>query len=80
MKLEIVPEVNAQDKILMENILAVGKILHKCVVRLLTVLNLSNGKGTNEITARLAIYPMTVSRKDPLPNYSDRYDVAGNMV
>jgi hypothetical protein len=62
MKPEIVPEVNAQDKILMENILASGKILHKCAVCLLTLLNLSNGKGTNEIAARLAIHPMTVSR------------------
>jgi hypothetical protein len=62
MKQEIVPEVNTQDKILMENILASGKILHKCAVRILTLLNLSNGKGTNEITARLAIHPMTVSR------------------
>jgi hypothetical protein len=48
MKPEIVPEVNAQDKILMENILASGKILHKCAVRLLTLLNLSNDKGTNK--------------------------------
>jgi hypothetical protein len=62
MKPEIVPEVNAQDKILMENILTSGKILHKCAVRILTLLNLSNGKRTNEITASLAIHPMTISR------------------
>jgi hypothetical protein len=62
MKREIVLELNAEDKTMMENILATGKILHKFAVRLLTVLNRSNGKGTNEIAAMLAIHPMAVSR------------------
>jgi predicted transcriptional regulator len=66
MKREIVPELNTVDKTLTENILAAGKILHKCAVRLLTLLNRSNGKGTNEIAAMLGIHPMTVSLKELL--------------
>jgi hypothetical protein len=62
MKREIVPELSVEDKTLMENILAAGKVFHKFAVRLLTVLNRSNGKGTNEIAAMLGIHPMTVSR------------------
>jgi hypothetical protein len=37
MKREILPELNAEDKTLVENILAAGTIKHKLAVRLLTV-------------------------------------------
>jgi transposase len=71
MKREIAPELNAEDKTLIENILAVGKIFHMFAVRLLTVLNRSNGKETNEIAAMLGIHPMTASL------YVKRYNVGG---
>jgi transposase len=71
MKQEIVPELNAEDKTLMENILAAGKIFHKFAVRILTVLNRPNGKGTNETAAMLGIHPMTVSL------YVKRYNAGG---
>jgi predicted ArsR family transcriptional regulator len=61
MKREILPVLNAEDKTLMENMLATGNIKHKFATRLLTVLNRAKGKGTNEIAAILGIHPMTVS-------------------
>jgi hypothetical protein len=39
MKREILPVLNVEDKVLMENMLAAGKIKHKFATRLLTVLN-----------------------------------------
>jgi hypothetical protein len=64
MKPEIVPELNAQDKTMMENILAAGKILHKFAVCLLTLLNRSNGKGTYGLQADKKTLSVTVPHKD----------------
>jgi transposase len=71
MKREILPALNVEDKDLMENILAAGRIKHKFAVRLLTVLNRAKGKGTNDIAAILGIHPMTVSL------YVKRYNAGG---
>jgi transposase len=61
MKREILPVLNAEDKTLMENMPAAGKIKHKFAARLLTVLHRAKGKGTNEIAAIVGIHPMTLS-------------------
>jgi transposase len=71
MKREVLPQLNAEDKNLMENILVAGKIKHKFAVRLQTVLHRANGKETNEIAKFLGIHPMTVSR------YIRRYNTSG---
>jgi transposase len=71
MKREILPVLNAEDKTLIENILAGGKINHKFATRLLTVLNRARGKGTSEIAAIVGIHPMTVSL------YVKRYNTGG---
>ncbi|MDR2630771.1 MAG: helix-turn-helix domain-containing protein [Spirochaetaceae bacterium] len=71
MKREVLPQLNAEDKDLMEHILAAGKIKHKFAVRLQTVLHRANGKGTNEIAEFLGIHPMTVSL------YVRRYTTGG---
>jgi transposase len=68
---EVLPRLNAEDKALMEQILAVGNIKHKFAVRLQTVLHRAGGKGTGDIAAFLGIHPMTVSL------YVKRYNERG---
>jgi hypothetical protein len=50
MKREVLPNLNGDDKTLMENILAAGNIKHKFAVRLQTVLHRANGRATNDIS------------------------------
>jgi len=54
------PELNAEDKALMEKLLSSGHIQHKFAVRLRTVLLRSKGKGTEEISEFLGIHPASV--------------------
>jgi transposase len=71
MSREVLPCLNAEDKDLMEKILAAGTIRHKFAVRLQAVLHRANGKGTNDIAGFLGIHPMTVSL------YVKRYNTGG---
>lgn len=73
MEREIPPVLKAEDKELMENILAAGKIKHKFAARLLTALNRAKGKRSNEIAAILGIHPMTASL------YVKRYNSGGTI-
>jgi hypothetical protein len=61
MKREMLPWLDGEDKSLMEKILAAGKIRHKFVVRIQTVLHRAGGKGTSEIAEFPGMHPMTVS-------------------
>jgi len=65
------PEINAEDKDLMEKLLNAGHIEHKYAVRLQTVLLRARDKGTNEIADFLGIHPSTVSL------YINRYNTLG---
>jgi transposase len=71
MKREVLPQLNEEDKDLLEKILGTGKIKHKFAVRIQSVLHRANGKGTNEIAEFLGIHPMTVSL------YVKRYNKGG---
>jgi transposase len=68
---EIQPELNAEDKDIMEKLLSAGQIKYKYGVRLQTVLQRANGKGTGEISDFLGIHPSTVSL------YINRYNQYG---
>jgi len=65
------PELNPEDKNLMEKLLSAGHVQHKYAVRLQTVLLRAKGKGTNEISEFLGIHPSTVGL------YINRYNKYG---
>ena len=52
---------NAEDKDIMEKLLAAGQLKHKYAVRLQTVLLRAKGKGSPDISDFLGIHPCTVS-------------------
>jgi len=68
---EVQPEINSEDKDLMEKLLPAGHIQHKYAVRLQTVLLRAKGKGTSAISEFLGIHPSTVSL------YINRYNTYG---
>jgi transposase len=68
---EIQPNINAEDKDLMEKLLSAGHIEYKYALRLQTVLLRIKGKGTQEISDFLGIHPTTVSL------YINRYNERG---
>jgi transposase len=68
---EIQPNLNAEDKDLMEKLLSAGHIEYKYALRLKTVLLRVKGKGTQEISDFLGIHPTTVSL------YINRYNEQG---
>jgi len=65
------PNLNDEDKDLMEKLLDAGQLKHKYAVRLQTVLHRAKGKGTGEISDFLGINPATV------PLYIRRYNDGG---
>jgi transposase len=65
------PNINSEDKELMEKLLAAGHIEYKYAVRLQTVLLRAKGKGTGEISDFLGIHEATVS------SYVNRYNACG---
>lgn len=65
------PNLNSEDKQLMEKLLSVGRIEHKFAVRLQTILLRAKGKGSSEIAEFLGINISTVSA------YIKRYNVCG---
>jgi transposase len=65
------PNLNAEDKDLMEKLLAAGHVQFKYAVRLQTVLLRAKGKGTSEISEFLGINQATVS------SYINRYNIYG---
>ena len=65
------PELNAEDKGLMEKLLNTGHIEYKYAVRLQTKLLRARGKGTSEIADFLGIHQSTVSL------YINRYNTCG---
>ena len=65
------PNLNDEDKDLMEKLLEAGQLKHKYAVRLQTVLHRAKGKGTGEISDFLGIDPATV------PLYIRRYNDGG---
>ena len=68
---EIQPELNKEDKDLMEKLLSAGHIEYKYAVRLQTVLLRAKGKGTAEISDFLGIHISTISL------YINRYNTYG---
>ena len=54
------PEINKEDKNLIEKLLSAGHIEYKYAVRLKTILLRAKGKGTNEISEFLGIHQSTV--------------------
>jgi transposase len=68
---EIIPQLHADDKDLIEKLLSAGQIKFKYAVRLQTILHRANGKGTNDIADFLGINPSTVSL------YVKRYNECG---
>jgi hypothetical protein len=58
---EVVPNLNKEDKELMEDILVSGKVLYKYAVRIQTVLLKDRGKRTNDTADFLNINPAAVS-------------------
>jgi len=68
---ELQPQLNLEDKILMERALAAGHIQHKYAVRLQTILLRAKGKGTGEISDFLGINQSTVGL------YINRYNNYG---
>ena len=68
---ELQPQLNPEDKLLMERALAAGHIQHKYAVRLQTVLLRAKGKGTGEISEFLGIHQSTVGL------YINRYNNYG---
>jgi transposase len=67
----IQPQLDSEDKELMEKLLAAGHIEYKYAVRLQTVLLRANGKGTGEICDFLGLHQATVS------SYINRYNAYG---
>jgi transposase len=67
----IKPQLNSEDKELMEKLLAAGHIEFKYAVRLQTVLLRAKGKGTGAICDFLGIHQATVS------SYINRYNAYG---
>jgi transposase len=65
------PNLNQEDKELMEKLLSAGHIEQKFAVRLQTVLLRARGKGTAEIADFLGMHPSTVSL------YINRYNTFG---
>jgi transposase len=65
------PNLNDEDKDLMEKLLSAGHIEHKYAERLQTVLLRARGKGTDEIADFLGIHKSTVSE------YINRYNAFG---
>ena len=65
------PNLNPEDKNLMEKLLTAGHTRHKYAVRLQTVLLRAKGKGTAEIADFLGMHPSTVS------SYINRYNTFG---
>jgi transposase len=65
------PQLNADDKDLMEKLLSAGHIAHKIAVRLQTVLLRAKGKGTGEIADFLGVHISSVSA------YINRYNTGG---
>ena len=65
------PNLNTEDKDLMEKLLTAGHIRHKYAVRLQTVLLRAKGKGTGEIAGFLGIHQSTASL------YVNRYNACG---
>jgi hypothetical protein len=61
MKREILPNLNSEDKGLMEKVLTAGDIKHKYAVRLQTVLLRANKNHTNDVAEFLGINAATVS-------------------
>jgi len=68
---ELQPQLNQEDKELMEKLLSAGHIEHKYAVRLQTLLLRAKGKGTGEISDFLGIHPSTVGL------YINRYNSYG---
>ena len=68
---ELQPQLNPEDKVLMERLLAAGHIQHKFAVRLQTILLRTKGKGTGEISEFLGIHQSTVGL------YINRYNTYG---
>ena len=65
------PELNPEDKELMEKLLSAGHIEYKYAVRLQTILLRAKNKGTEEISEFLGIHQATVS------SYINRYNACG---
>jgi len=65
------PQLNLEDKTLMERLLSAGNIQHKYAVRLQTILLRAKGKGTGEISEFLGIHQSTVGL------YINRYNAYG---
>ena len=68
---ELQPQLNPEDKELMEKLLSAGHIEHKYAVRLQTILLRTKGKGTGEISEFLGIHQSTVGL------YINRYNNYG---
>ena len=68
---ELQPQLNPEDKILMERALAAGHIQHKYAIRMQTILLRAKGKGTGEISEFLGIHQSTVGL------YINRYNNYG---
>ena len=68
---QLEPNLNTEDKTLMERLLSAGRIEYKSAVRLQTVLLRSKGKGTGDIAEFLGIHQSTVSA------YINRYNTYG---
>jgi transposase len=68
---ELRPNLNSEDKNLMEKLLSAGRIEHKYAVRLQTILLRDKGKGTVDISEFLGIHQSTVSL------YINRYNTFG---
>ena len=67
----IVPELNADDKKLMESLLRSGHIEHKYAVRLQTVLHRASGKPPTEVAEYLGIHSNSIT------GYVKRYNTYG---
>ena len=65
------PQINKEDKELMEKLLSAGHIEHKYAVRLRTVLLRAQGEGTGDIARFLGIHQSSVSE------YINRYNEHG---
>jgi transposase len=68
---ELQPQLNSEDKELMEKLLSAGHIEHKYAVRLQTILLRARNKGTREISEFLSIHQSTVGL------YINRYNTYG---
>jgi len=68
---ELQPQLNQEDKDIMEKLLSAGHIEHKYAVRLQTILLRAKGKGTSAISEFLGIHQCTISL------YINRYNNYG---